>query len=398
MTTPITLHWPRKVNQIPKEVFVREDLFEREMETVFRGPEWHPIAHVGEIPKPGDFKTFQLARVPLLVTRDDGDRIHVFYNSCTHRGTQLETATSGNKKEFECPYHRWLFSGKGDLVSCPRKGEGYAPGFTMQDYALQRPRVALFKGLVFVSFSDAAPPLDDYLGEIADTLAAIMAGDGRLKLLGYQKIVFASNWKGYNDSDSYHAALLHGAFRALNWQGGKGTQVVSKLRGHIGATSELSIPKDGGRSLLKDPSLLQFLGEAPKAGSRVVKMFPLFVAVKHLDVINLRFANPLSVDKTEVHYAYFAHEDDDEAMVTHRIRQASNFTGPSGFVSMEDASVFQRIHIGNQTPGVATFQRGVTDECELSMDYKQNDEASNLVKWDYYRRAMGFEREGGGHD
>jgi hypothetical protein len=146
---------------------------------------------------------------------------------------------------------------------------------------------------------------------------------------------------------------------------------------------------------LKDPSLIEFRDEDPKVGSRVIKMFPLFVAVKHLDVINLRFANPLSVDKTEVHYAYFAHEDDSEEMVLHRIRQASNFTGPSGFVSMEDASVFQRIHIGNQTPGVATFQRGVTDEFHMSMDYKQNDEASNLVKWDYYRQAMGFDREAG---
>jgi hypothetical protein len=32
------------------------------------------------------------------------------------------------------------------------------------------------------------------------------------------------------------------------------------------------------------------------------------------------------------------------------------------------------------------------------MDYKQNDEASNLVKWDYYRKAMGFERDEVKHD
>ncbi len=394
MVVEAPIRWPRKVNEIPKEVFVQEDLFEREMETIFKGPEWHPIAHESELPNRRDFKTLILAHVPLLITRDDSDQIQVFFNSCTHRGTQLEASRKGNKKLFECPYHRWVFNGSGALISCPKRAEGYAPSFSMDRYSLGRPRVASFKGLIFVSFSEAAPPLDEYLGEISDTLAAIMANDGRLRFLGYQKIVFDSNWKGYNDSDSYHAALLHGAFRALNWQGGKGTQVVSKLRGHIGATSELSIPKDGGSSLLKDPSLLEFRDEDPKVGSRVVKMFPLFVAVKHLDVINLRFATPVSVDKTEVHYAYFAHVDDDDGMVRHRIRQASNFTGPSGFVSMEDASVFQRIHIGNQTPGVATFQRGVTDENEISFDYKQNDEASNLVKWDYYRRIMGFARKG----
>jgi anthranilate 1,2-dioxygenase large subunit len=387
------IRWPSKLNQIPKEVFVSEEIFERELAVVFKGPEWHPVAHESEIPNPGDFKTFQYARMPLLIARDDRGIVRVLYNSCTHRGTQLETAVSGNKRDFECPYHRWLFNNRGDLVSCPKRGEGYAPGFDQKDYALHRPRTALFNGLIFVSFSDDAPPLSDFLGEISDTLAAIMGGDGRLKLLGYQKVVFATNWKAYKDSDSYHAGLLHGAFRELNWQGGKGSQIVSSLRGHIGATSELNLPRDGGRRLLKDPSLLEFKGEDPKAGSRVVKMFPLFVAVKHLDVINLRFANPLTVDSTEVHYAYFGHADDNEEMLNHRTRQASNFTGPSGFVSMEDASVFQRIHIGSGAPGLAVFQKGVTDEYRLGQDFVQSDEASNLPKWEYYRKAMNQERE-----
>jgi hypothetical protein len=145
--------------------------------------------------------------------------------------------------------------------------------------------------------------------------------------------------------------------------------------------------------LLRDPSLLEFKDVDVKVGSRVVKMFPLFVAVKHLDVINLRFANPLATDKTEVHYAYFGLQSDSPELLKHRVRQSSNLTGPSGFVSMEDASVFQRIHLGSNTPGYATFQKGVANDSVLSYQYVQNDEASNLVKWDYYRRAMGFGRE-----
>src|SRR5579871_3610667 len=220
-----------------------------------------------------------------------------------------------------------------------------------------------------------------------------MCGDGRLTLLGYQKVRFQVNWKGYNDSDGYHAPLLHGAFRALNWQGGKGSQLTTPARGHIGATSEISLPRDGGRALLKDPSLIEFKGGDTRNGSHVVKMFPLFVGVKHLDVVNLRFAMPCGVDQTEVHYAYFAHQDDTAEMRRHRIRQASNFLGPSGFVSLEDAAVFQRIHIGNGSPGFATFQNGVRDSFALPDDYRQNEESSNLAKWEYYRKAMGFERQ-----
>ena len=60
---------------------------------------------------------------------------------------------------------------------------------------------------------------------------------------------------------------------------------------------------------------------------------------------------------------------------------------------MEDASVFQRIHVGSGAPGVAAFQKGVSDEYRLASDYVQNEESSNLPKWEYYRKAMGQERE-----
>jgi hypothetical protein len=114
---------------------------------------------------------------------------------------------------------------------------------------------------------------------------------------------------------------------------------------------------------------------------------------KHLDMINVRFAVARSLLKTEVHYAYFAHVDDDADMVRHRLRQSSNMLGPCGMVSMEDASIFLRVQQGNRTPGNAVFQKGVKQEQGMWFDFKQNDEAGNLPKWEYYRRVMGFERE-----
>jgi anthranilate 1,2-dioxygenase large subunit len=392
-TQATSVIWPKSVNQIPKEVMVRRDLYELEREKIFLGPHWHPVAHESELPNAGDFKTFALAEVPVLITRDDQGALHVLYNSCSHRGTLVAQAFRGNSPNFECPYHRWVFSIDGSLKSCPKKGEGYAPGFRREDFPLQKVRFALFKGLIFITFSNETPPLDLYLGEVAPTIDNILHGDGRLELIGYQKVMYQANWKGYNDSDGYHAPLLHGAFRLLNWQGGKGSQTVSSMCGHIGTTSQISLPADGGRSMLRDPSIIEFRDGDPTAGSYVVKMFPIFVGVRHLDVINLRFATPAGVDRTEVHYAYFAHADDTADMRQHRVRQASNLLGPSGLVSLEDAAAFQRIHIGCSSPGVATFQKGVTSHDAFPETYVQNEESSNLPKWDFYRRVMGFERE-----
>jgi hypothetical protein len=147
-----------------------------------------------------------------------------------------------------------------------------------------------------------------------------------------------------------------------------------------------------GPSVLKDKSLIEFKGQDPAVGSRIVSLFPTFVSTKHLDVINLRFATPIDAATVEVHYAYFAHQDDDEDMVRHRLRQSSNLLGPCGLISMEDASIFHRIHIGNHTPGSAIFQKGVHDPLKLESEFLQNDESGNLPRWEYYRSVMGFER------
>jgi anthranilate 1,2-dioxygenase large subunit len=382
--------WPANYNEVPKEVFVRADIFDEELRRIFYGAEWHPVAHAGELPNPGDFKTFVIGRVPLLITRAADGEIHVFFNACSHRGNQVETQACGNKFEFECPYHRWLFNSAGELVGCPNQRE-FSPGFERKDYPLAQPRTAFFHGLIFVTLSPDTPPLDEFLGKIKSTLLEVMAGDGRLKLIGYQRVKYKTNWKAYCDNDGYHAPLLHRAFQLLNWQGGKGRQYATEERGHMGFESELTVASGG--DMLRDPSIIEFKGVDPSKGSRVVELFPFFIATKHLDSINLRFAIARSVDETEVHYAYFHHLDDDAEMIRHRIRQASNLLGPSGLVSMEDASIFHRIHVGNQTPGNVTFQKGVTSRDKLSFDFKQNDETGNLPRWEYYRRIMGFARE-----
>jgi phenylpropionate dioxygenase-like ring-hydroxylating dioxygenase large terminal subunit len=382
--------WPKKIHHVPKEIFVREDVFQEELRRFFYGPEWIPVCHASEIPNKGDFKTCSVGKVPLLITRDQDGELHVFFNACSHRGTQVETGSSGNRADFECPYHRWLFNGKGSLIGFPSKPEQYSPGFAKENYSLQSPRVETFHGLVFVTFSAETPPLASFLAGLEERLLDVLGGDGRLKLLGYQKFVIKANWKTYMDNDGYHAPLLHRAFRMLNWQGGKARRFVN-ARGDKCMASELSLPK--GASLLKDPSLIDYKGGDFSRGSVLVRLFPMFSAVKHLDAINLRFNNPSSVSETEMTYAYFGHEDDDEAMTRHRIRQASNLLGPCGMVSMEDASVFHRLHIGASTPGTAVFQKGVIDDYVLPEEFGQNDETPNIPTWLYYRDRMGFAKE-----
>lgn len=381
--------FPKNMNEVPKELFVREDLFDLEIEKIFKGPEWHIVAHASEMPNPGDFKTFSVGLVPLLIARGQDDEIRVFYNACSHRGNQIETQTHGNRNKFSCPYHRWMFSTEGDLIGTPPT-EKYVPGFEKKDYPLTQPRTAVYCGLVFVTLSKDAPPLEEWMGDVKHTIRDAL-GEGNLKLLGYQKVSFKANWKAVADNDGYHAPLLHKAFQMLNWQGGAGRQYIATDRGHIGYEGE--VKPVGETKLVRDRSIIDFSADDEFAGgSRLVSLYPISGVVKHLDLINIRFTIVNGVEDTETHYAYFSREGDSEEMVRQRIRQSSNLMGPCGMVSMEDASIFHRIHIGSYTPGNAIFQQGVKSVDTLETEFAQNDETGNLPRWEYYRKQLGLRR------
>ena len=387
----IDLRWPARRSQLPKEIFHSEAIYRLELDRIFYGPAWHMLGHEAEVPKPGDFKTIQLGEAPILIVRGDEERVRVFFNSCPHRGTQLRTCARGHGKEIECPYHRWLFNNQGELLAASGS-ESFPRSFRKEDHGLQELRTEMLNGLIFATCRADAPALDEFLGPARDTLTKAVAGDGRLTLLGYQKVVYNSNWKECSDNEGYHAPLLHRAFRLLRWQGGKGSQAVSKY-GHKMLEAELREVPDTG--FLNDHSLVAFRDKRQPPRSVVVQLFPLNVIVKHLDVINMRCGFPRSPHETEIHYAYFAHQDDDETMFRHRVRQAANLLGPSGFISLEDGAVFNRVHRGASAPGIVAFQKGVRDDdgdAEAPAG-EQNDEASNLVKWERYREIMGFVRD-----
>jgi anthranilate 1,2-dioxygenase large subunit len=384
----LDLRWPAKFNEIPKEVFHRADVFKLELERIFHGREWHPVAHSGEIPARGDLKTGYVGAVPVLIVHGDDGVIRVFQNSCAHRGTQLKTCARGNAAKIECPYHRWTFSNRGELIGVPGIGD-FPKDFRKEDYGLRVLRSAQICGLVFVTLSEETPALEEYLDDTVEHIARAMGGDGRLKLLGYQKVAFASNWKEYSDNEGYHGPLLHAAFRMLKFAQGQGVQFMTPHAHKVNSAS-LAVPEP---NFIEDGSVVE--GRDPRLPPHniVVSLFPVTIITRNLDVISIRYATPISPDETEVHYAYFAHADDDADLVEHRIRQASNLIGPSGFISLEDGAVFNRLHVGSHSHGNVAFQKGVRGPIEAPYVLDKGDEAGNLIRWEHYRETMGFARD-----
>lgn len=376
----------REPTKLPKEIFSDEAIYREELQRFFYGPYWHPVAHRAELPATGSFKTTWLAEVPVILTRTADDEVRAFINSCSHRGALLEQRRCGVAAQFECPYHRWLFGNDGGFIGAPGRKE-FRSDFCETDYSLVPLRVAEHAGLIFVSRDRLAPDLQSFLGAAASPLADCMLDDGRLKLIGYQKVIYQANWKAYIDNDPYHAPLLHAAFRLLNWHGSKGQLITTRPYGHMCILYQINHYVDNG--FLNDPSAISFLGTDDRA--RVVALRPVTGITKHLDTINIRFARPLGVNRTEVSYAFFGHQDDTPEYLEHRVRQSSNLLGPSGYISIEDAAIYNRVQLTTNDGGYARFVKGVGKPRD---QWSQNDEASNTEWWAHYRTRMGFAPEG----
>lgn len=94
--------------------------------------------------------------------------------------------------------------------------------------------------------------------------------------------------------------------------------------------------------LIQDASVIAY-NHWPRDVGQLAILFPTTNMNKQMDTMTARYAVPLGPNRTEVHYTYYAHQDDDAATRQHRLRQSSNMPGPSGFITLEDGAVFNRI-------------------------------------------------------
>ncbi len=184
---------------VGRELFVSEELYEREQEQVFARA-WLLIGHESLIPKKGDFFVSRMGEESVLLTRDRKDKIHVFLNSCPHRGMKICRYDEGNSKVLECPYHGWGFSLDGRLAAVPHQ-KAYMDVLDTEKWGLTEvAKLANYKGSIWATWDPEAPEFADYMGEALlhlDTVLDSRDGSegGSIVLPGIQKCIVPSNWK-----------------------------------------------------------------------------------------------------------------------------------------------------------------------------------------------------------
>ena len=197
---------------LPSKFFTSDDFFHADLDRVWRQG-WLFVGHDCEIPKPGDYVTFNIGTDPLLVIRGDDGEVRAFHNVCRHRGTLLCNKPSGTARQLVCPYHQWVYSKDGRLLSC----RGMQDGLDTGALGLSPVAIENLCGFIFVNLAKRP----DNFGPARALIEPMLRPQGcdRAKVAKSVNYTVNANWKlvWENNRECYHCNLNHPQYIKANY-------------------------------------------------------------------------------------------------------------------------------------------------------------------------------------
>jgi phenylpropionate dioxygenase-like ring-hydroxylating dioxygenase large terminal subunit len=188
------------------EAYLSPDYARAEDERLW-GKVWQVACREEEIPKVGDYVTYDIMDESIIVARVAEDRIAAYYNVCLHRGRQL-TEGCGHTRRFVCRFHGWAWDLDGNNVHALAREE-WEGALTDDNLRMRQVRVARWGGWVWINMDADAEPLRDYLAT-----AAAMLEPFELEKMRYRWrrwLHFPCNWKVAIEAfvEGYHVSGTH---------------------------------------------------------------------------------------------------------------------------------------------------------------------------------------------
>lgn len=352
------------------DLYTDPAIFDLEMERIYSRT-WVWVAHESEIANVGDFKTTEVGRTPVIVTRSKDGAVHVLLNRCRHRGATVCEGNQGNARSFTCPYHAWSYGLDGRLIGVPYE-DGYQGVLDKANYPLVPLKVGIYRGLVFASMNEEVEPLEDFLGDAKPWIDLFMhqGGGFPIKVGGAHKFRFTGNWKIQleNTTDGYHFPFVHRTFvDSMDPEAAKGFTAFMREEGPFvralgnGHSIAVFFPDMVDLSQDDDKPIPprfqaiadQLAGSYPpdrvrwiiRAISGVGFNLNLFPNIG-LSAAFLRELKPLAVNRTEIRHMALLMDGGPEEANRARLRIHEKFQGAGGFGSPDDMAAWERVQIG----------------------------------------------------
>nr|WP_240981164.1 aromatic ring-hydroxylating dioxygenase subunit alpha [Streptomyces sp. N502] len=199
---------------LPGSFYTDAGIFAQEQERIFESM-WFCVARSSDLAGPGAFRTVDVGREGILVTRARDNSIRAYFNVCRHRGARICTEKSGEvKRAFQCPYHAWTYDLTGKLVAAPNLTK--MPDVGRVEYGLVKVATREWLGYVWVCLAENPPSFEDeVMGEVVARLGdvdSIESYDIENLTVG-RRITYdvKANWKLIieNFMECYHCATIH---------------------------------------------------------------------------------------------------------------------------------------------------------------------------------------------
>lgn len=186
-------------------------IYDLEVERVINR-NWILAGHQSELPEPGDFKVFNVAKESAIIVRGSNGELKAFANVCRHRGSLVCLEQQGNTRKFSCPYHGWMYDIDGNLTAARSMDED----FDKSGYGLKPVSLEVIHGLVFVCFTPDPPGVESARRDLAEPMA--MFDFENLKVAAHKEYDIPANWKLAieNYQECYHCATAHPEYAQMH--------------------------------------------------------------------------------------------------------------------------------------------------------------------------------------
>jgi Rieske 2Fe-2S family protein len=275
---------------LPAAAYLSPQVYAWERRHAFAGG-WTCLGRFPELATPElTHRAVEVGDVGVLLTVAGG-RVRAFANVCRHRGHELlPIGGAAGHRAVVCPYHGWSFGLDGALRAAP----GMA-GATGELDLVELP-LEVWRGWVFVNATGTAPPLERYLGGMADLVAPYRPEE--LVARARRSYEVAANWKILveNYHECYHCPLIHPELcrvsspsSGVNWD-----LPGAWVGGQMALREQVETMSLDGRSRGRmlsgaDPRVVRYLG-----------LFPNLLISAHPDYVLTHRLSPVAPGRTRV--------------------------------------------------------------------------------------------------